>query len=133
MALKPFSGAIFIILHLPEKYLENKKKCHVFVDLEKAFDMVPGPAMRWMRFAWQEVTESLIDLVMALYSERRSMVRVAEVTSFQTSLRKAQHCRSVSKESLTLLLCRQEQLSIAALSVGKALEGVSLAGQLTTQ
>ena len=53
---------------------------HIFVDPEKAFDKVPRPAFRWA-LCRQRVPESLIDLVMALYRETRSRVRVAGETS----------------------------------------------------
>ena len=50
------------------------------MDLEKAFDQVPRPAIRWA-LSRQRVPESLIDLVMALYRETRSRVRMAGETS----------------------------------------------------
>ena len=41
------TGAIFVIRQLQEKYLEKKQKLyHIFVDLEKAFNKVPRPAIR---------------------------------------------------------------------------------------
>ena len=76
MAGRSTTGAIFVIRQLQEKYLEKKQKLyHIFVDLEKAFDKVPRPAIRWA-LRRQRVPESLIDLDMALYSETRSRVRV---------------------------------------------------------
>lgn len=40
--------AIFIVRHLQEKYTrKNRKLCHVFIDLEKAFNSVPRRAIRW--------------------------------------------------------------------------------------
>ena len=69
------TGAIFVIQQLQEKYLEKKQNLyHIFVDLEKAFEKVPRPAIRWALHR-QRVPESLIDLVMALYRETRSRVR----------------------------------------------------------
>ena len=66
MAGNSITGAIFIIRQLQEKYLEKKKKLfHIFEDLEKAFDKVNRPAIRWALLR-QVVSESLIDLVMAL-------------------------------------------------------------------
>ena len=66
MAGRSTMGAIFVIRQLQEKYLEKKQKlCHIFVDLEKAFDKVPRPAIRWALHR-QRVPESLIDLVMVL-------------------------------------------------------------------
>ena len=50
------------------------------MDLEKAFNKVPRPAIRWAQHR-QRVPESLIDLVMALCREMRSRVRVAGETS----------------------------------------------------
>ena len=50
------------------------------MDLEKALDKVPRPAIRWA-LCRQRVPESLIDLVMELYREMRSRVRVAGETS----------------------------------------------------
>ena len=68
MAGKSTTGAIFIIRQLQEKYIEKKKKLYqIFVDLEKAFDKVPRLAIRWA-LCRQVISESLIDLVMALYS-----------------------------------------------------------------
>ena len=46
------------------------------MDLEKAFDKVPRPPIRWALHR-QVVPEFLIDQGMALYSETRSWVRVA--------------------------------------------------------
>ena len=81
MAGKSITGAIFIIQKLQEKYLKKKTKLyHIFVDLEKAYDMVPIPIIRWALHR-QVVPESLIDLVMALYSETRSRVRVVRELS----------------------------------------------------
>ena len=45
---KSTAGAIFIVRQLQEKYLEKSKKlCHIFVDLEKAFNKIPHRAIRW--------------------------------------------------------------------------------------
>ena len=72
-AWKSTTVAIFIVRQLQEKCLENNKKLyHIFVDLEKAFDKVPIPAIRWA-LRRQVVPEPLIDLVSALYSETRSL------------------------------------------------------------
>ena len=77
MAGRSTTGAIFVIRQQQEKYLEKKQNLyHIFRDLEKAFDKVPRPAIRWALHR-QRVPESLIDLVMALYRETRSRVRVA--------------------------------------------------------
>ena len=65
MAGRCTTGDIFVIRQLQEKYLEKKLKLyHIFVDLKKAFDKVPRPAIGWA-LCRQRVPESLIDLVMA--------------------------------------------------------------------
>ena len=48
MSGKSTIDAIFILRQLQEKYREKKKKLyHVFVDLEKAFDLVPMEVIEW--------------------------------------------------------------------------------------
>ena len=55
---------------------KNKILYHIFVELEKAFDKVPRCAIEWA-LRRQMVPERLIRMVMALYSNTRSRVRVA--------------------------------------------------------
>ena len=107
MAWKSTSGAIFIIRQLLEKYLENKKKLHhIFVDLEKAFDKVPRPTIRWP-FRRQVVPESLIDLVLARYSETRSRERVEGEMSDSSEIGVGVHQGSVLSP-LLFILVREE-------------------------
>ena len=74
---KSTQDAIFILRQLQEKYLEKKKKLfHVFVDLEKAFDRIPRKAIEWA-LRRQLVPECLVELVMMLYTDSKSRVRVA--------------------------------------------------------
>ena len=89
-------------------YLEKKKKLyHIFVDLEKAFDEVPKPAIRWA-LRRQVVPESLIDLVMAqVYSETRSRVRVAGETSDSFEIRVGVHPGSVLNPLLFILVMEE--------------------------
>ena len=43
------TGAIFIIRQVQEKYqAKNKKLVYAFVDLEQAFERVPGEVVRWV-------------------------------------------------------------------------------------
>ena len=65
---------------MKEKYLEKRKLYHIFVDLEKAFDKIPGTAKKWA-LRRQRVPERQINSVMALYRETRSSVRAAGETS----------------------------------------------------
>ena len=74
---KSTTDAIFIARQLQEKYLQNKQKLyHIFVDLEKAFDKVPRPAITWA-LRKQLVPEHLINAVMNLYNNSTSQVRFA--------------------------------------------------------
>ena len=67
---------MFIVRQLQEKYLEKRTMLyHVFVDLEKAFDKVPRRAISWA-LRRQLVPESLLQLVMLLYDETSSRVKV---------------------------------------------------------
>ena len=101
------TGAIFVIRQLQEKYPEKKQKLHhIFVDLEKAFDKVPRPAIRWA-LRRQRVPESLIDLVMALYRETRSRVRVAGETSDSFEIGVGLHQGSVLSPLLFILVMEE--------------------------
>ena len=106
MALRSTKGAIFVIRQLEEKYLEKKQKLyHIFVDLEKAFDKVPRPAIRWA-LRRQRVPESLIDLVMALYREM-TRVRVAGETSDSIEIGVGVHQGSVLSPLLFILVMEE--------------------------
>ena len=76
---KSTTDAIFILRQLQERFLEKKRQLiHIFVDLEKAFDRVPRSAIRWA-LRWQLVPERLITLIMSLYQNPKSQVKVAGV------------------------------------------------------
>ena len=78
---KSTTDAIFILRSLQEKFLQkNKQLFHIFVDLEKAFDRVPRRAIEWA-LRRQLVPERLITLIMSLYSNSSSQVRIAGVLS----------------------------------------------------
>ena len=68
--------AIFIARQLQERFLEKKRELYfAFVDLEKAFDRVPREIVKWaMRKL--KVDEWLIDIVMAMYQDSNSSVRI---------------------------------------------------------
>ena len=79
MSGRSTTDAIFILRQLQEKYSQNKKQLyHIFVDLEKAFDKVPRPAVQWA-LRKPLVPEYLVRLVMAIYSKSFSKVRFAGV------------------------------------------------------
>ena len=74
---KSTSDAIFITRQLQEKYgLKKRELFHIFVDLEKAFDKVPRPAIEWA-LRRQLVPERLVRLVMGLYANSTSKVKFA--------------------------------------------------------
>lgn len=78
---KGTTDAIFMMRQMQELYGEkNRRLYHIFVDLEKAFDKVPRQAIAWA-LRRQKVPESLVGLVMALYVESKTRVRVAGVVS----------------------------------------------------
>ena len=78
---KSTTDAIFIMRTLQEKFVQkNKQLFHVFVDLEKAFDRVPRGAIVWA-LRRQLVPERLITLIMSLYQNSMSQVRIAGVLS----------------------------------------------------
>ena len=76
------------------------------MDLEKAFNKVPRPAIRWALHR-QRVLESLIYLVMALYWETRSRVRVAGETSDSFEIGVGVHQGSVLSPLLFILVMEE--------------------------
>ena len=104
---KSTAGAIFIVRQLKEKYLEKRKKLyHIFVDLEKAFDKIPGTAIRWALHR-QRVPERLINSVMALYRETRSSVRAAGETSVDFGIEVGVHEGSVLSRLLFIVVMEE--------------------------
>ena len=101
------TGAIFIVRQLQEKYLEKRKKLyHIFVDLKKAFDKIPHTAIRWaLRRQW--VPKRLINSVMALYRETRSLVRAAGETSMDFGIGVGVHQGSVLSPLLFIVLMEE--------------------------
>jgi hypothetical protein len=71
------TDAIFILRQIHEKHQEKKKNMYyAFVDLEKAYDRVPREVTRWaMRKAG--VDEWLVNAVMALYEDAKTVVRTS--------------------------------------------------------
>ena len=72
---KGTTDAIFIMRQMKEKYQAKKKQLYyAFVDLEKAFDRVPREVVRWA-LRMSGVGEWLVNAVMALYQDARTVVR----------------------------------------------------------
>ena len=72
------TDAIFVVRQLQEKYLAVKKRLYMaFVDLEKAFDRVPGKVI-WWALRKLGVEEWIVRLVQGMYAITLSQVRVCE-------------------------------------------------------
>ena len=72
---KGTTDTIFIMRQVQKKHQAREKKLYyAFVDLEKAFDRVPGEMVRWA-LRKLGVDEWLIHTVMALYTEACTVVR----------------------------------------------------------
>jgi hypothetical protein len=104
MAGRSTVSAVFILRQLKERYVEkNKILYHIFVDLEKAYDKVPRCAIEWA-LRRQMVPERLIRMVMALYSNTRSRVRVAGETSEYFNIEVGVHQGSILSPLLFILV-----------------------------
>ena len=68
------TDAIFIVRQLQEKHLAANK---AFVDLEKAFDLVPWDVI-WWAMRKLGIDEWLVRLVHSMYKDVRSRVRVGD-------------------------------------------------------
>ena len=70
------TDAIYILRQMQEKHLIRKKKMYfAFVDLEKAFDRVPGSIL-WWAMRKLGVVEWIVRLVKVMYDGANSRVRV---------------------------------------------------------
>ena len=79
---KGATDAIFIMRQVQEKYQAKKKKLYyAFVDLEKAFDIVPREVVRWA-LRKLGMDEWLIRTVMALYTEAFTVVHCCVLLSW---------------------------------------------------
>ena len=82
---------IFVMRQLQEKNREIKKRLyHIFVDNEKAFDIVPRRVTRWA-LRGQRVPERLKEQVMALYHVTRSRVRTVAGLSVEFEMKVGVH------------------------------------------
>ncbi|MCJ8742453.1 hypothetical protein PDJAM_G00082260 [Pangasius djambal] len=81
MPRKSTKDAIFALRMLMEKYRDGQRELHcVFVDLEKAYDMVPREEL-WYCMRKSGVAEKYVRVVQDMYERSRTVVRcaVAEV------------------------------------------------------
>ena len=71
------TDAIFVVQMMQEKFREKDQDLNfTFVDLEKAYDMVPRELVYWC-FRKRNVKESLIILVKATYMNAQTVVRTS--------------------------------------------------------
>ena len=76
MAGRGTTGAIFIVLQLQKKYLgKNKELWMTFVDLEKAFDMVPREVVEWA-LRYLGVDEWIVSVIRAMCKDTTTNVRL---------------------------------------------------------
>ena len=103
------TDAIFILRQLQEKYLGKKKKIFfAFVDLEKAFDRVPRQVV-WWSLRKLGVSEWLVKVVQAMYTNAKSRVRINKSFSDSFDVKVGVHQGSVL--SPLLFICVLEALS----------------------
>ena len=98
------TDAIFVIRQLQEKYLAvNKRLYMAFVDLEKAFDLVPRKVI-WWALRKLGVEEWIVRLVQGMYANARSRVRVGEGFSKEFEVKVGVHQGSVLSPLLFIIL-----------------------------
>ena len=111
---KGTTDAIFIMRQVQEKHQVKKKKLYyAFVDLEKAFDIVPREVVRWA-LRKLGVDEWLICTVMALYTEACTVVTTDAGLSESFEVKIGLHQGSVL--SPLLFAAVMEVVSIEAIS-----------------
>ena len=70
------TDAFFIVRKMQDEYREKDKKLYMcFVDLEKAFDTVPGRVMQWA-LRKKGLPEILVKVVMSLCEGSKTMIEV---------------------------------------------------------
>ena len=92
---KGTTDALFILRRMQEEFREREKKLYMcFVDLEKAFDGVPGKMIEWT-LRKKSLPEVLAKAVMSLYEGSRKKVRVGSGLSEEFGVRVGVHQDSV--------------------------------------
>ena len=98
------TDAIFVVRQLQEKYLAaNKKLCMAFVDLEKAFNRVPGKVI-WWALRKLGVEEWIVRLVQGMNANVWSHVLVGEGYSEEFEVKLGVHQESVLRPLLFIIV-----------------------------
>ena len=98
------TDAIFVVLQLQEKYLAvNKRLYMAFVDLEKAFDRVPGKVI-WWALRKLGVEEWIVRLVQGMYANARNRVCVGKGFSKEFEVKVGVHQGSVLSPLLFIIV-----------------------------
>ena len=98
------TDAIFVVRQLQEKYLAANRRLYMaFVDLEKAFDLVPRTVI-WWALRKLGVDEWIVHLVQGMYSSARSHVRVGEGYSEEFEVKVGVHQGSVLSPLLFIIV-----------------------------
>ena len=96
--------AVFVQRGLNEKFrAKNRKLFFVFVDLEKAFNQVPGEVIRFA-LRWKGVPEYLVNGVMSLYKGCKTTVSVDGELSSLFSVKVGDHEGSVLSPLLFIMV-----------------------------
>ena len=98
------TDAIFVVRQLQEKYLAANYMA--FVDLEKAFDRVPRKVI-WWALKKLGVDEWIVCLVLGIYSNARSCVRVGEGYSEEFEVKVGVHQGSVLSPLLFIIVLEE--------------------------
>ena len=76
MPRKGTTDAIFVVRQVQERFMDKKRPLFfAFVDHEKAFDRVPRAVLEWS-LGELIVDDWLIKVIMSMYKNARSLVRV---------------------------------------------------------
>src|SRR4029077_10651902 len=98
------TDAIFIVRQMQEKFLGKKKELWMaFVDLEKAFDRVPREVL-WWSLRQLKVDEWLVKVIMSMYENVTTAVKVNDKTSEEFEVKVGVHQGSVLSPLLFIIV-----------------------------
>ena len=98
------TDAFFILGELQEKYLQKKKNIYfAYVDLEKAFDLVPRRILRWAMRKLR-IDEWIIQIVKSMHNNAHSKVRITNSYSNPFKVSVGVHQGSVLNSLLFIIV-----------------------------